>query len=186
MKKKGMITYIILVLSLVVGVTAVTYAFLLFITTERDINTGSSMLGIDYVKPADLNGANLSLSPVSSREEGLKTSGSAAIQADSEDALFNMYITPTTISDSLKIGAFKWEAEGKRNGSVVCSGTGDFSGAVVGQKIAIIEGCALTTDITTFDIYIWLDYTDPSYGPVGMAEFTATIGADSVPITGGF
>lgn len=180
-KKKNVIVSIIVVVLLIVFVSAVTYAYLLAITNEADVDTGSGKLDIAYSKPADLTG-NLTISD--SRNGGLKTTATASLNTGSEDALFNMYITPTVLTN-LNIPALRWEVEGVRNDEIVCTGSGDFSNAVVDTKFKILDSCKLSTDVTTFTVYIWLDSSLITTS-VGGAQFDAKIGADSVPITGGF
>ena len=180
-KKKSVFISIVIVLLVIVVVTAVTYAYFASITNEEQVGTGSGMLGINYVKPGDLTGT-LMLS--TDRGGGLKTTATASLTEDSEGALFNMYITPTQLTN-LNIPALKWEVEGVREGNVVCYGNGDFGSAEVGTSIKILNGCSLSTTATTFTIYIWLDSSLVN-SAVGGASFDAKIGADSVPITGGF
>ena len=181
-KKKKFIISIIMVVLLTIVVSSVTYAYLMAITNEGTIdNTGSGELSIEYHKPDDLTG-NLVIS--TSRELGLNTSATAKLNTGSVDALFNMYITPKVLTN-LNIPALKWEVEGVRNGEIVCSGNGDFSKAEVDKKFKILDSCKLSTDVTTFTVYIWLD-ANLITTSVGGAQFDAKIGADSVPITGEF
>lgn len=181
-KKKKFIISVIVVILLTIVVAAVTYAYLMAITNEGTIDsTGSGELSINYQKPADLTG-NLSMS--ASRDSGLKTTATASLNEGSVDALFNMYITPTALTN-LNIPALKWEVEGVRNGQTVCSDSGDFSNAEVDTKFKILDSCKLSTDVTTFTVYIWID-TSLVTTSIGGAQFDAKIGVDSVPITGGF
>jgi len=180
--KKKVIIYIIGVVIIIIAVFASTYAYLMAITNEGTIDTtGSGELSISYQKPSDLTG-NLVIS--TSRDNGLKTVATASLNEGSVDALFNMYITPTSLTN-LNISALRWEVEGVRDGEVVCTGSGDFSNAVVDTKFKILDGCKLSTDVTTFTVYIWLDASLITSSVAG-SQFDAKIGADSVPITGGF
>lgn len=180
-KKKSVIVSIVIVLLIVVVVSAITYAYYIAVTNEESVDTGSGKLDINYVKPGDLTGTLL-LS--TSRDGGLKTTATASLNDGSVDALFNMYITPTVLTN-LDIPALKWEVEGVRDGEIVCSDNGDFEGAEVNTKIKILDSCLLSTTETTFTVYIWLDASLVTT-TVGGASFDAKIGADSVPITGGF
>lgn len=181
-KKKKIIISIFVVVMLIIIVFAGTYAYLIAITNEGTIDTtGSGELSINYDKPDDLTG-NLSIS--TNRNSGLKTIATARLNEGSVDALFNMYITPKVLTN-LNIPALKWEVEGVRNGEIVCTGSGDFSNAVVDEKFKILDSCKLSTDLTTFTVYIWID-AGLVTTPVGGAQFDAKIGADSIPITGGF
>ena len=180
-KKKILIISIVSVVALVLMIFGGTYAFMLLSTNAENVNTGSGKLDIYYDVPDNISG-NIALS--TDRSGGLFTTAVAKLNTGSEEALFNMYITPTALTN-LDISAFKWEAEGVRNGEVVCSGSGDFNGKVVNEKIPVIESCELTTNNTTFTIYIWLD-ANLIVSAVGGASFGAKISADSVPITGEF
>lgn len=187
--KKKIVISIISILLLIVVVGAVTYAYIVSITNEGNTTTESGMLGINYGEPDDISG---NFVPSTDRSGGLSTSATASLKDGSVGAILNMYITPTALTN-LNIPALKWEAEGIRNGEVICSGSGDFSNAVVGEPISLfvndvtdnIDDCILSTDETTFNIYIWLDVSllNTSLGGV---SFGATIGADSVNITGNF
>ena len=178
-KKKSLFISVILVTLIIVSVFTATYAYLATVTNEEGVGTGSSMLDINYTKPADLTGNFI---PSVNRRGGLTTNAKASLKTGSENALFNMYLTPTALTN-LNIPALKWEAEGIRDGVTVCSKHGDFSAATIGTPITIIEGCTLSTTETTFNIYVWLD-SSLIQSAVGGVNFGAKIGADSVPITG--
>lgn len=189
MKSKKLITSIICILILIIAVSSVTYAFITAVTNEGNIGTGSGMLDINYDPPDDING-NLILS--FDRSGGLFTSAKASLKNESVAAILNMYITPTSLTN-LNIEALKWEAEGIRNNEIICSGSGNFASAVVDEPIKLfkndvndnIDDCQLSTDETIFNIYIWLDAKLVNTS-IGGATFGATIGADSVQITGDF
>lgn len=176
------ITFVILILFVVISST---YAFLLFMTNGEDVSTGSGMLGINYVTPDDIGG---SLAPSTNRDGGLFTTTTVSLQTGSEKALFNMYITPTSLIN-MDIAALKWEAEGLRDTNndgvdeVVCFDNGNFYGATINNAIKIIDSCALDYTDTIFNIYIWLDLNAID-APLSGAAFAAKIGADSVNITG--
>ena len=180
--KKKVIISIIGVLLIAMVVSVGSYAYLMAITNEGNIdNIGSGELSISYQKPSDLTG-NLVIS--TSRDDGLKTVATASLNEGSVDALFNMYITPTVLTN-LNISALRWEVEGVRDGEIVCTGSGNFSDAVVGTRFKILNGCKLSTEVTTFTVYIWIDAALITTQVAG-SKFDAKIGADSVPITGEF
>lgn len=184
-KKKRIIISILVVISLILIVSVGTYAYIMAITEEGDVGTGSGKLDINYVGPTDesLTGNIISSD---SRDYGIKATASASLNTGSEAALFNMYITPSVIS-GLNIAAFKWEVEGFRGGILVpeCSGNGTFSGATVNTRIDMISGCPLSTTVTTFNIYIWLNGNEIT-DAISNVAFGAKIGANSTPITGEF
>jgi len=184
-KRKKLIILITLGVLIIAAITASTYAYLLAMTNEEDASTGSGMLGINYNPPADIGGM---LVPTSDRNGGLFTTTTASLETGSEKALFNMYITPTSLTN-MNIAALKWESEGLRDTNndgvldTVCAGSGDFSNASVNKDIVIIDHCELDYTDTVFNIYIWLDSNLLDTSLDG-ATFGAKIGADSVNITG--
>ena len=180
-KKKNIIISIIIVVVLTVLVAGASYAYIVAATGGASTEASSGKLDVNYVKPSDITGK---LSASSTRNDGLRGAASASLNAGSIGALFDMYITPTALTN-LNIPALKWEVEGVREGSIVCSNNGDFSSASVGTKIKVIDGCELSSTITTFNVYIWLDASLIEF-PISGANFGAKITADSVPITGEF
>lgn len=188
-KERKIIISIISVLLITLVVGAMTYAYIISITNSEDVGNSSGMLDINYTEPSNITGT---LAPSVDRSGGLFTSSKASLKDASVEAILNMYITPTALTN-LNISALKWEAEGVRNGEIICSGSGDFSTAVVGQTIKLFENdvtddiddCILSTNETEFNIYIWLD-TNLINSSLAGISFGATIGADSVEITGRF
>lgn len=180
-KNKRIITSIaIVILIIIIGVGA-TYAFFIASTNSGNATTNTGELDIIY-DPFDPLTGNLMSSP--NRSTGLSASATASLATGSVDALFSMSIIPTLISDELKTNALVWEVEGVRNGSIVCSGRGNFSSAVVGVPIEVFaNGCDLDTEVTTFTVYIWLNENLIS-SSINDASFNATINVNSVPITG--
>ena len=179
-KRKSIVISIVIVILIIVLVAGGTSAYLVAITNEQQVDTGSGMLGINY-SPPDSDALTGVLNASSDRNRGLHAVAKASLESSSEAALFNMYVTPTTLSDNLKIEAFKWE--------VVVDGTvikhGDFSKASVSTPIKVVDSYALTTDDTEFNIYIWLDASMLTSAISG-AGFAAKITADTVQITGEF
>ena len=184
-REKKIIFSIAMVILLIVVVTSSTYAFLAATTNDGSTNAGSGMLGINYEPPGDIGGT---LIPSLDRSGGLFTSTTASLKTGSQKALFNMYLTPTALTN-LNISSFKWETEALRDTNndgvqdVVCSKNGNFNGATVNTAIKIVDACELTYDATTFNIYIWLD-SSTFDSSISGASFGASIGADSVNITG--
>lgn len=193
-KKRKIIISVIFVLLIVVSVFTFTYAFFVGRTDEVDIGTDSGMLDVSYTVTnfGDDSGSDaMSILPSSSKEGGIKASATAKINDDSVEALFNLYITPTTIDSELAISALKWEVDiledvdDTDNYDWVVADTirGDFSDAVEGEAIKIVDGHELTTDLDSFNIYIWLD-SSLLTEPIVNKRFVATLSADTVNITG--
>lgn len=180
-KKKSIFVSIVFVVLLILLVVGVTYAFFAIMTNEEKVDTGSGKLDISYSSPDDITGV-LNASPT--RDGGLKSVATVSLNTGSEIALFNMYITPTALTN-LNISAFKWEVDGIKDGATVYTNSGNFSEATVGTKILVVDSYELSTTSTTFNVYIWLDGSLVASAISG-ASFGAKITAASVPITGGF
>lgn len=183
-KKKSIIISIAIVLLIIVLISSTTYAYISAITNEGNLDTGSGMLDINYtITPENITG---SLVSSLDRESGLKAVSTVSLKTGSEDALFNMYITPTALTN-LNITAFKWEVEGIIGEEIVYTNSRNFSLAEEGYPIKIVDSYTLTptTPSTTFNIYIWLDSSLVT-NPLDSVSFGAKITADSVPITGSF
>lgn len=183
-KNKSIIISVSIVLLIIISVSSFTYAYFVGRTDEKEVETESGELGVTYNITDNITGEKLMAT--SSREEGLRASAIARLNTSSVKALFNLYITPTTIDSGLAIQALKWEVDViDKDGVVNETITGDFSGAIEDTAIKVINGYELTTDDTTFDIYIWLD-SSLLTEPIDDKRFVANISADSVDITGTF
>lgn len=181
-KKNSIIISITIVLLIILMVAGTTYAYMTARTNEGDLDTGSGMLDINYtIEPENITGSLISSLD---REKGLNAISTVSLKEGSEEALFNMYITPTSLT-SLNIPALKWEVEGIFGEEIVYTNSGDFSTAEVDTSIKIVDGHPLTEEDIIFNIYIWLDVSLIT-GPLDGASFGAKITADSVPITGNF
>ena len=181
-KKNSMIISITIVLLIILMVAGTTYAYITARTNEGGLDTGSGMLDINYtIEPENITGSLISSLD---REKGLNAIATASLKESSEEALFNMYIAPTALTN-LNIPALKWEVEGIFEEEIVYTNSGDFSTAEVGTPIKIVDGHQLTEEDILFNIYIWLDVSLIT-SPLDGASFGAKITADSVPITGNF
>lgn len=180
-KKKIIITS--LIVSIVVLIVAgFSYAFIVAMTNEGDVGTGSGLLDINYIAPDTTVFDNSIIVPSSNRNFGLNTSASASLKDGSLNTLFNMYINPKSLTN-LDIPALKWEVEGVMNGQIVYTNSGNFDKKVVDTKFAIVDGYNLSTDITTFNIYIWLDESLVT-SQIESASFSIGISADTIQLTG--
>lgn len=181
-KKKSIIVSIVVVLVMILVVGGFTYSFLVSQTNEENVdNVNTGKLDVIYSISGDITGTLL---PSSSRSSGLISTATARISEYSVPAAFNLYITPTII-DGLNISALKWEVEGIKDGNIVYSNSGNFSGATVNTPIIVVNSYNLDITDTTFNIYIWLDGSMLN-SSLGDKRFVAKISADSVPITGSF
>ena len=182
MKKNKEITLIVLsVVMLILIIAGTSYAFISTSTGEGDVNTKTGKLNVVYTVPDNITGE---LIPSSDKDDGLKPVATAKLGDNSVDAKFNLYIKPTVIT-GLSTSAFKWEVYGVMNGVTVYSNTGTFEGATADTPLKIVDGYKLSTSVTTFNIYIWVDGSEMTDSMSGKS-FTAKIIADSTPITSGF
>lgn len=181
-KKKSIVIFIIFVVVIIILISSGTYAYISARTKDDYISTGSGMLDIKYsITPENITG---NLVSSINRESGLKAVATVSLKAESEDALFNMYIIPTALTN-LNINALKWEVEGVDGEEIVYTNAGDFSIAEQDTPIKIVDSYALTENDTIFTIYIWLD-ANLVKNPIENVSFGAKITADSSPLTGNF
>lgn len=181
-KKKKIIVATVIVSIIILLVAGATYAFIISMTNEGDVKTGSGLLDINYTAPDTSVFSGVVIKPSADRSGGLTTSAVASLDTTSVRSLFNMYITPTALTN-LDISALKWEVEGILNGEVVYSDDGDFDGKSVDSRFTIVDSYELSTYATTFNIYIWLDES-LIMNAIDNASFGIAIGADSTQITG--
>jgi len=189
-KKKSIIISISIVLIIVIIVSSFTYAYFVGRTDEKDVETNSGELSVDYAVSDFGDGTgNVAavITPSTSKEGGIKASAVAKINDISVDTLFNIYINPITIDRELAISALKWEVDIKKlnTGVILDNLHGDFSGVVQNQSFKIVDGFKLDTEYVLFSIYIWLD-SSMLTEPIVDKKFVATLSADTIDITGNF
>ena len=187
-KKKNIIISIAAVILIVILVSTFTYAYFVGRTDLVDVGSDSGELNVHYsVADFDDGTGNVAVSiiPSTSKEGGIKAGAVARINPGSVDALFNLYITPTTIDRELAISALKWEVDVKMLNTDVIIDTlsGDFSKVEQNQPIKIVDGYKLSTDFVHFIIYIWLD-SSLLTEPIVDKRFVATLSADTVNVSG--
>lgn len=181
--KKSIVISIIVVLLLILLISGGTYAFLVGVSNEGKFSSEAAQIDINYSPPSS-DTITGNLVPSSTRSNGLNAIATASLNPGSADALFNMYIEPTILTN-LNIAALKWELEAVVDEEIVYTNSGDFSKASVGTNIPVVDSYPLSTDVTTFYVYIWLDeslVTDV----ISDASFMAKIKTDSDPIVGSF
>lgn len=180
--KKKLMLYIGLVLLLIGVVSGFTYAYILSRTNEEEVSNNSGIVDVDYTISENITGTDLV--PSIDKSSGLHSIATAKLKAGSVNASFNIYITPSVI-DGLNIGALKWEVKGTNGGEEVYSNNGDFSAATADTPITIVDGYALLSTDTTFDIYIWLDASLIN-SAIENKNLKVTISADTVNVTGNY
>ena len=184
-KKKKLSISILLILLIAIIVCGITYAFFVFVTNSGITEANSGKLDIAYnIENSNINGL---LIPSSTRSGGISTSVTAKLNSGSIPGNINLYITPTFLT-GMPSSALMWEVDVvDTSDNLLTHYEGDFTGCVINTPVKITDAYGLTSNLLTFKIYIWLNgerinnnnYTNDN-------EFTATISADSMPITGDF
>lgn len=155
MKKTNLILYIIIVIALC-GITV--YATYSFFSTSHNQSTGgtnarSGTFNITYDKGTDVIGG--SLSPSTSKENGLSISVSIIKNANSIDSKYKILLSFSQLDEQLASSALKWELY--QNGGVNSISNGNFIGATTSEPIILLTDMLLPTVETTYTLYIWLD-----------------------------
>ncbi len=172
-------TYIIIgVTLLVVIIAGSTYAFLdTVITHYGDANANSSNLNIIYSGSGSFSEPMVM---VSSKEQGSSTTINMYTADNSVSPLINLYINIESMTANLSIEGFIWEVCATRGQETPVCNSGNFSGydSTTNNVVPILSNYRLTTDNTTFTIYLWLDGSRISTSLSG-ASFTGYIDARS-------
>jgi len=160
MKKntKKLIVISIAIAFLILLVAGATYAYILTTIQSNNINTTTSgLLNINYTKGQNITG---SLTYSSTYTGGLNTTVTISKTSTSLPAGVNIYLTPTVLSNTLKTsGALKWQVFGYQNATQVYSNSGNFNTATVNSPITIVNNQTVSTTVTSYTIYVWLDGT---------------------------
>lgn len=185
MKKDKLIGYILGVILFIALVAGVTYALFRFATNAGNVQTTSGKLDIDYnISNANLTGT---LIPSSSRSDGVMESITAKLKTGSVTGAINIYINPTEIV-GLPLGALVYEVDViDTSSNVIDHYSGNLGSATINTPYKIVNAYDLSTNLLTFNIYIWLNgelLNNENYNSTN--HFNAVITADSVPVTGEF
>ena len=185
--KKSLIYTIIVVVCIALITISGTYAFFMFtINGSTPTNTASSNFEISYVGGGSTFDGPLNL--VSTKEDGYKKTLKLKVVNGSVDAKLNLYIQIESISQNLAVEAFKWEIYGYNSSSqqvYTNSGTFDGYSASAGSNIVNLVNYdyTLTSNETTFDIYLWLDVNEDVNNVFG-GTFTGHIAARTEQFSG--
>lgn len=173
--------YIIAILLLVVITVSGTYAYYVSITSSNNnaVTTDSSELKIIYTGDNAITG---DLNLVNSKEEGHKATVKIALSNDSVDGKADMYIKVDSIGQDLASNAFIWETYRTYNGTEIFVSSGTFEGASSGDKIYIDTNYILSTQETSYTVYIWLNGNRIGNEVLG-ESFEGYIGAEVKHIT---
>lgn len=185
--KKQLLYTIIAVLCIMVVTISGTYAFfMLNIAGNTPTNTASSNFEISYVGGGSTFDGPLDL--VTNRNDGYKKTLKIKVVNGSVNAKLNLYLQIEELTSNLAISAFKWEIYGfNSSNQQVYSNNGTFSGysASAGSNVVNLVNYdyTLTSDETTFDIYLWLDING-NVNDVFGGSFKGHIAATTEQFTG--
>ena len=178
---KKILIYIIVILLIVIITFSGTYAY--FVATIKSSNnslvTNSSKLDILYTGDADISGV---LNLVSSKEQGKNATVKIKLSNDSVDAKSDIYIKVDEIGRYIASDALNWELYRTFKGVESFVSKGTFEGVSDGDKIYMDRNYRLSTDETSYTVYIWLDGNKIGNEAVG-ESLVGFIGAEAEHIT---
>ena len=144
---------VLIVITICLVTISVTYSWFITSHVSNNVNSASSgKLEIIYDKGQDVNGI---LKPSSSKNNGLSASVKIKQGDNSVDALGTVTLNVTNIDSALSVKGLKWELYKDSSVSPIANGT--FEGVTSNSQINLITDYLLTTDNTTFTLYIWLN-----------------------------
>ena len=184
-KKKKLIISILGVLVIIAVVSSASYAYFRFVTNSGNIESTAGKLDIDYnISEPNLTGT---LIPSATRSGGVLESITAKLKEGSVDGAINLYINPTEVV-GIPLGALSYDVDViDTSSNVINHYSGDFSTATINTPYKIVDAYDLSTNLLTFNIYIWLDGSKINNENFNSTNhFNAIITADSVHITGEF
>ncbi len=182
---KKIIISIFSVIAIIVLVAGSVYAYFSFVTNGGTVQTTNGKLDVDYnISEPNLTGV---LIPSATRSGGVLEVATAKLNTGSVDAAINFYITPTSIT-GFPLSALCYDVDVlNTSNEVINTYMGTFSSASLNTPLKIIDGYNLTTNLLTFNIYIWLDGSKINNENFNSNNsFSATITADTAHITGEF
>lgn len=183
-KKKIIISIFVVSVIIVIAVGGA-YAFFRFVTNSGNFESTAGKLDIDYnISEPNLTGV---LIPSATRSGGVMESVTAKLRTGSVDGAINLYINPTEI-EGIPLNALSYDVDViDTSSNVINHYSGTFSTATIGTPYKIVDAYDLSTNLLTFNVYIWLDGTKINNENFnGNNHFNAVITADSVHITGEF
>lgn len=190
---KKITVYIIIVLVITLVTAGSTFAYLISQTNSASnflLGEGAE-LNVVFTKGAALEGG---ISPGVDKTFGLNTTVNIGITEDSVVAKANLYINVNTINSQLATEGFIWEVYKTVNGETTFVDSGSFVECrattgedtkicATGDKLYIVNDYILSTTMTSFTVYVWVDGNKTGSEIVG-ASFKGTIGAETEKFTG--
>ena len=185
--RKQYIYAIIAVVLIAVLTVAGTYAYFSFrFTGNNTLNTSSKNFEIDYVGGGSTFDGPLQL--VSNKEAGYSKTLKIKVVNGSVNTKINLYLEIEQISAALAVDGFIWEVYGYNSSNQqVFSNQGTFAGynSTTNKTVNLVNynDYTITTDETTFVVYIWLNGALVDNNVLG-STFKGHIAARSEQFTG--
>ena len=144
-----------IVLLLIIITFGSTYAYFSSrLSTNNSVGGASEKYEIIYNGGEEING---NIKMLSSHVGADNTTVSIAKGQDvNVDINATLYINITQISPELAVSGFKWEIYRVNGNNEILENSGNFAGKAATDEIAILTK-ALTTTLTSYKVYFWLD-----------------------------
>ena len=155
MEKHKVIGTIIGVLAFIALIVGVTYAWYTW-QNSNNTNVTFTVSGADITFDAGSDVTSSRLRPVSTKEIGVEKGYAIEkiITASSPVTVYlNLYLTIENLPDELKNESFKWEVYNNNN----LVSIGNFKYNSLGDKITIASNQKITSTVSTYKLYIWID-----------------------------
>ncbi len=165
--------FIIFIIFILLGFAlGITYSFIIGFVKTNDIDLSKTgKLEVIYINEEDIDG---SLQPTNSKESGLSTIAKIKIAEGSVAALATISLEIESLPVELAVSGLKWEVY--KNSDISTYNQGTFEGVSEGEFVDIVSDYLLSTDETTFTIYIWLNGNEVG-NEVENKTFTAYLSA---------
>lgn len=181
MEKHKIVGMIIGILAFVALIAGLTYAWYTWQSTNNT-NVSFTVGGVDITFDAGSDITSSKLKPVSSKEVGVSKGYAIekTITASSTmTSYLNLYLTLDTLPDELKEESFIWEMY---KGNELVS-QGNFKNYNQGDKITVASNQKITSTITTYKLYIWIDGNQSNPETMQNQTFNFTLNADATDQT---
>lgn len=183
---KKTILYTIMILLLTIIAVGGTYAFLVAsASSQNEIVTNAHKFEVIYTGGTSISGP---LNLASNKEQGRKTTVNIKVSEDSVLGKANLYIKIDEISEVIANDALVWEVYKNEEKTAYKEGTFEKCGesaneiCAEGQKLYLVRDYKLSTENTSFTIYLWLNGNKVDNNVIG-ASFSGYIGAESENFT---
>lgn len=179
---KKLLIYVSIILLIVFITVGGTYAYFVSTISSGNKNalvTNSSKLEVLYTGDTAITGV---LNLVSSKEQGKKATVKIQLSDVSVDAKADIYIQVNEIGEDIASDALNWELYRTFNNVESFVDRGTFDGVTDGDKIYVDRDYRLSTNLTSYTVYIWLDGNKIGNEAIG-ESLEGFIGAEAEHVT---